>query len=144
MTLLVLAHLAKRFGGVTALDNVSFTVTPGEMLALIGPNGAGKTTCFNIIGGQLPPDSGRVTLGGIDITGSSPVRRSRLGLGRTFQTAAVFTSMSVRENVQTALLAHHRRTWRFWRAADGYFVQAAQTPQTQAAFGVHAAYGAAR
>ncbi|HET6185204.1 MAG TPA: ATP-binding cassette domain-containing protein [Acetobacteraceae bacterium] len=114
MTLAV-AGLAKSFGGVQAVGGVSFAVAEGEMLALIGPNGAGKSTCFNMIGGQLRPDAGRVTLAGADVTGARPGRLARLGVGRTFQVTETFASMTVRENVQTALLAHQRRIWRFAR-----------------------------
>jgi len=117
MTLLAVERLGKAFGGVHAVGDVSFAVAPGEMLALIGPNGAGKSTCFNMIGGQLRPDSGRVRLGDADITGLAPRAICRRGVGRTFQITATFTSMTVRENVQIALLAAARRTWGVWRPA---------------------------
>jgi branched-chain amino acid transport system ATP-binding protein len=106
--------LQKSFGGVQAVRGVSFTVQPGEMLALIGPNGAGKSTCFNMPNGQLRPDAGRVRLGGMDITGLAPRRVWRLGVGRTFQITATFGSMTVLENVQMALLSHHRRLGQLW------------------------------
>jgi len=109
MSVLAVEGLAKAFGGVQAVDGVSFALEPGEMLALIGPNGAGKSTCFNMLMGQLAPDAGRVMLEGRDITGLAPRRIWRLGVGRTFQITATFGSMSVRENVQMALLSHHRR-----------------------------------
>ena len=96
--------LAKSFDGVHALRDVSFGVFAGELVALIGPNGAGKTTCFNCINGQLRPDAGRVTLAGTDITGRSPRDIALAGVGRTFQVAATFASMTVRENVDVALL----------------------------------------
>ena len=98
--------LAKSFGGVDAVCDVSFTVAAGEMVALIGPNGAGKTTCFNLVNGQLRPDSGRVLLGGERIDGLPPRAIAGKGVGRTFQVAATFASMTVRENVEVALLAH--------------------------------------
>ena len=111
--------LAKSFGGVKAVDGVSFEVAAGTMLALIGPNGAGKTTCFNMLNGQLKPDRGEVVLGGQDITGLQPRVVWRRGVGRTFQITATFTSMSVRENVQMALISHEGRTYSpFGRAAD--------------------------
>jgi branched-chain amino acid transport system ATP-binding protein len=122
MTVLDVAGVSKRFGGVRAVVGVSFGVAAGEMLALIGPNGAGKSTCFNMLNGQIPPDAGLVTLRGRDITGLSPARIWRMGVGRTFQITATFASMTVRENVQVALLAHHRRVWRVWRPASGWFV----------------------
>ena len=113
--------LAKSFGGVHAVQGVSFTVSAGEMLALIGPNGAGKSTCFNMLNGQLRPDGGRVRLMGQDITGLAPRRVWRMGVGRTFQITATFGSMTVRENVQMALLSHARRLLRFWRPAPAHF-----------------------
>jgi len=106
--------LRKRFGGVEAVRGVSLSVRPGEMLALIGPNGAGKSTCFNMLGGQLRPDAGRVRLAGRDITGCAPRKVWRLGVGRTFQVTATFGSMTVLENVQMALLSHHRRLGSVW------------------------------
>lgn len=105
MTLLAVNHLTKSFGGVKAVDDVSFTLLSGEMMALIGPNGAGKSTCFNMLGGQLPPDSGSILLDGHELIGTPPHRLFRLGLGRTFQIAATFASMTVRENVQMSMLS---------------------------------------
>ena len=98
--------LHKAFGGVQAVEDVSFALDAGELLALIGPNGAGKSTCFNMLNGQLAPDSGLVRLGGRDIVGLSPRAIWRLGVGRTFQITATFASLSVRENVQMALYSH--------------------------------------
>jgi branched-chain amino acid transport system ATP-binding protein len=110
MTLLSVEGLNKRFGGVVAAKDVSFVLAAGEMLAIIGPNGAGKSTTFNMVGGQLPPDRGRVVLAGQDITGQAPRLVCKLGVGRTFQVAQTFLSMSVVGNVQMALIAHHGRT----------------------------------
>jgi branched-chain amino acid transport system ATP-binding protein len=110
MTLLAAEGLNKRFGGVVAARDVTFALSAGEMLAIIGPNGAGKSTTFNMVGGQLRPDSGRVTLGGEDITGKPPREVCRMGVGRTFQVAQTFLSMSVAENVQMALIAQAGRT----------------------------------
>ena len=98
--------LHKAFGGVQAVEDVSFALNAGELLALIGPNGAGKSTCFNMLNGQLRPDSGLVRLSGRDIVGMSPRAIWRLGVGRTFQITATFASLSVRENVQMALYSH--------------------------------------
>jgi branched-chain amino acid transport system ATP-binding protein len=112
MTALLEAEgLRKRFGGVAAVDGVGFTVTAGERVALIGPNGAGKSTCFNLVGGQLAPDEGRVRLDGREVTGTPPRGLFRLGVGRTFQVAAAFASMSVIENVQLALLSRAGRAF---------------------------------
>ena len=108
MTILAVHSLAKSFGGVQAVKNVSFTLDPGELLALIGPNGAGKTTCFNMLNGQLAPDAGSVRLGDAELIGRRPREIWRLGVGRTFQITATYPSMTVRENVQVALLSHHR------------------------------------
>ncbi|HEY2876003.1 MAG TPA: ABC transporter ATP-binding protein [Reyranella sp.] len=95
--------LHKAFGGVQAVEDVAFAVEAGELLALIGPNGAGKSTCFNMLNGQLRPDSGLVAFEGRNITGMTPRAIWRLGVGRTFQITATFASLSVRENVQMAL-----------------------------------------
>jgi branched-chain amino acid transport system ATP-binding protein len=119
MTLLQVEQLSKSFGGVQAVQGVSLALQAGEMLALIGPNGAGKSTTFNMVGGQLVPDRGRVLLRGQDIAGLAPRAIWRRGVGRTFQIAQTFASFSVVENVQLALLSHDRRTFRWWpRAAD--------------------------
>jgi branched-chain amino acid transport system ATP-binding protein len=131
MTVLAVDAISKRFGGVRAVSEISFQVQAGEMLALIGPNGAGKSTCFNMLNGQIPPDSGRITLRGQDITGLSPRRVWRLGVGRTFQITATFASMTVRENVQVALLAHHHQVWRFFRPAAAWFSAEADALLTQ-------------
>ncbi|HEX6158005.1 MAG TPA: ABC transporter ATP-binding protein [Burkholderiales bacterium] len=122
---LAVSHLSKAYGGVEAVRDVSFGVAAGEMVALIGPNGAGKTTCFNIVNGQLAPDSGDVRLDGASLLGLPPHRIWRLGVGRTFQVTATFASMSVRENVQAALLSHHRRNHAMWTRAAGYRVEEA-------------------
>jgi branched-chain amino acid transport system ATP-binding protein len=103
---LAVAGLKRAFGGVRAVDGVSFAVAAGERVALIGPNGAGKTTCFNLIDGQLRPDDGRVTLGGVDVTGRPTRELAQRGVGRTFQVATSFASMTVRQNVALALAAH--------------------------------------
>ena len=114
---LVVEGLTKRFGGIPAVSAVTFQVHPGEMLALIGPNGAGKSTCFNMVGGQLRPDAGRVLLDGHPITGLAPRAIWRRGVGRTFQVTATFASMTVRENVQLALLSAAGRLRQCWRPA---------------------------
>ena len=106
---LEVSGLKKSFGGVAAVKGVDFSVAAGEAVALIGPNGAGKTTTFNLINGQIAPDAGRVNLHGADITGKAPEQLFRLGVARTFQVTATFTSMTVRENVQMALVSYERR-----------------------------------
>jgi branched-chain amino acid transport system ATP-binding protein len=111
MKVLAVRNLAKSFGGVHAVRGVSFSVAAGELLAMIGPNGAGKSTCFNLLNGQLAPDTGTIELDGRSLARLAPRDVWRLGVGRTFQITATFGSMSVRENVQVALLSHRRRLW---------------------------------
>lgn len=101
--------LRKAYGGVVAVAGISLVVPRGEVLALIGPNGAGKSTCFNLLTGHLRPDSGDVLLNGRSIHGLPPREIWRLGVGRTFQIAAAFGSMTVLENVQTTFISHHHR-----------------------------------
>jgi branched-chain amino acid transport system ATP-binding protein len=124
--LLAVRGLAKAFGGVQAVDGVDFDVAPGELLALIGPNGAGKSTCFDCINGQLRADRGSVRLGADELLGRRPREIWRLGVGRTFQIAATFASMTVRENVQMALLSHHRELAGGWTPAAARHIEAAQ------------------
>jgi branched-chain amino acid transport system ATP-binding protein len=100
--LLEIEHVSKQFGGLRALDDVSFTVREGTIHGLIGPNGAGKTTLFNVVAGAFPPSSGRVTYRGEDITGVPAHRMAGMGIGRTFQIMKPFASMSVLENVRIA------------------------------------------
>jgi branched-chain amino acid transport system ATP-binding protein len=96
---LEVAHVTQRFGGLVAVNDVSFTLTRGTLTSLIGPNGAGKTTLFNAISGIGRPSEGRVTIGGVDVTGRQPHRVAALGVGRTFQNARLFGEMTVLENV---------------------------------------------
>src|ERR1700685_531614 len=111
MSILVVEELGKTYSGFQAVRNVSFALEAGEMLALIGPNGAGKSTCFNMIDGQLAPTTGRVTIFGRSTAGMAPGDVWRLGVGRTFQVAATFASMTVAENVQMALLSCYPCRW---------------------------------
>jgi branched-chain amino acid transport system ATP-binding protein len=113
MSILSVRDLSKAFGGVHAIEDVSFDVAEGEFLALIGPNGAGKSTCFNIINGQLKPDRGDIRFGDRSLLGLRPRDIWRLGVGRTFQVAATFGSMTVAENIQLALASHHHEIYRF-------------------------------
>src|SRR5450631_1860868 len=114
MSVLAVRSLSKSFGGIRALNEVSLNVERGEFLAMIGPNGAGKSTCFNMINGQLAPDSGAILFEGQAIAGLEPRAIWRLGVGRTFQVAATFSSMTVIENVQMALLSHAGEIYRLW------------------------------
>jgi branched-chain amino acid transport system ATP-binding protein len=118
--LLQVRDLTKSFGGVRAVDDVSFDLQRGELLALLGPNGAGKSTCFNMLNGQLRPDSGEVLLDGEDIVRKKPRDIWRLGVGRTFQIAATFHSMTVIENVQMALISHAGKTFHAWKPARAH------------------------
>jgi branched-chain amino acid transport system ATP-binding protein len=92
----------KHYGAIRAVDGVSFSVAPGEIVGVIGPNGSGKTTLFNSILGQIKPTSGRMEFRGEDITGMSPLRLARRGIGRTFQTLQVFGKLSLRDNLIAA------------------------------------------
>ena len=97
--------LVKRFGGLAAVDGVTLRVLEGGVHAVIGPNGAGKSTLFNLISGQIRPDAGRVLFGGRDVTGAPPQRLARAGMGRSFQTTAVFPGLTAADNVQLAMMA---------------------------------------
>ncbi len=149
MTLLLAVDgLSKSYGGVQAVRGVSFGLAPGEVLALIGPNGAGKSTCFNMLNGQIRPDAGTIRLAGGDVTGLSPRRMAGRGVARTFQIAATFGSMTVRENVQAACLVHARAiaspfgraASRFGREADRWLdhvglLADAERPAAELAYG---------
>ncbi|MES2688454.1 MAG: ABC transporter ATP-binding protein [Pseudomonadota bacterium] len=118
--LLQVSDLGKSFGGVKAVDGISFDLHAGELLALIGPNGAGKTTTFNMVNGQLPAGQGSILLDGQELVGRKPRAIWRLGVGRTFQIAETFASLTVVENVQMALLSHDGKLFSMWRSAAGY------------------------
>ncbi len=115
--LLQVGHLAKRFGGIVATDDVVLNVEDGELHAVIGPNGAGKTTLIAQLSGQLRPDAGRVRFAGYDITTLPVHRRSALGLARSFQITSLFLDLSVLDNVALAVQAHAGHSFRFWRDA---------------------------
>jgi len=108
MALLKVDQLTKSFGGLIAVNRVSFEIGQGEIVGLIGPNGAGKTTVFNLISGLLDPSYGRIFLGGEEITPLKPYLKSLLGIGRTFQIVRPFEGMTVIENVMVPILARHR------------------------------------
>jgi len=96
---LVAVGVCKRFGALAVLDGVDLTIEEGEAVGIVGPNGAGKTTLLNVLGGSLRPNSGRVELGGVDVTGSGPAKRCRLGVGRAHQVPRPFGHMTTFENV---------------------------------------------
>jgi len=108
MSLLRVENVTKRFGGITANQDVSFSVGEAQIVGLIGPNGAGKTTMFNAIAGYAPPTSGDIWLGGRKISGLTPEQCARAGIGRTFQVARTFTSMTALENVMVGAFLHDR------------------------------------
>ena len=111
MKLLEVNQVSKRFGGLTANQDVSFTVNTGQVVGLIGPNGAGKTTLFNCMAGFFAPTSGSIMLGGLNIAGLPPEACAKAGVARTFQVARTFASMTACENVMTAaLLLEHNIT----------------------------------
>ncbi|MGC1559991.1 MAG: ATP-binding cassette domain-containing protein, partial [Bradyrhizobium sp.] len=107
MTILDVRAVSRRFGGLQALSNVTFSVRPGEIVGVIGPNGAGKTTLFSTLMGLIRPDSGSVTLEGEPLAGLKPHKVAALGMTKTFQNVALFAESSVLDNVLTAGLLRH-------------------------------------
>jgi branched-chain amino acid transport system ATP-binding protein len=125
MSLLQVKNLKKSYGGVAAVADVSFDLPAGQLLALLGPNGAGKTTCFNMVNGQLRPDSGSILFDGRELINMAPRDIWRLGVGRTFQIAETFGSMTVVENVQMALLSREKKIFHLWRPAARFYADEA-------------------
>ena len=120
MSLLQVSGLGKSFGGNRAVDDISFTLARGELLALIGPNGAGKSTTFNLVNGQLAADTGSISLDGHALNGLKPRQIWQRGVGRTFQIAETFASLSVVENVQMALISADAKLFSMWQRASHY------------------------
>jgi branched-chain amino acid transport system ATP-binding protein len=116
--------LLRHYGGVKALDGVSFEVLPGQCVALIGPNGAGKSTCFACLAGQQVPTHGRVFWQGQDVTDLTPAGRQALGMARTFQVAQTFEALTVLQNLQLVLSREHLSWWD--RLAGRHTAQALQ------------------
>src|SRR3954451_22000790 len=116
-SLLAIEGLTKRFGGITASDDVSLTVSEGELHDIIGPNGAGKTTLIGQITGELTPQAGRIRFAGRDITASPVYQRSLLGLARSFQITSLFLDFTALDNVALAVQAHAGHSFHFWRDA---------------------------
>ncbi len=133
----------RAFGGVRAVDGVSFALGRGEIRALIGPNGAGKSTFFNILTGQLRADTGTVRWRGRAIGGLPPHAIWRLGISRTFQITATFATLTVLENVQVARLSHAGRSRALLGAAAGLEVEPARALLAQVGLAEHAARPAA-
>ena len=115
--MLVVERLVVAFGGLVAVDNVSFEAGDGEVLSIIGPNGAGKTTVFNAVSGFVAPTQGRVSLGDRDITGKRPHQIARLGLVRTFQKRSFFPQLTVKENILSGLREHAPAKALIWGGA---------------------------
>lgn len=118
MSILRVEGLSKSFGGLQVLSDISFTVEPGEKLALIGPNGAGKTTIINVIGGQLPASGGEVFLRDRRITRLSPNRRLHMGLGRSYQVNNLFFDLSIMDNLLLALHGAERSHFQMFRRLE--------------------------
>lgn len=110
-TLLEVSGLTRRFGGLVAVDDMSLTMAPGEILGLLGPNGSGKSTVLNLISGALSPDRGSIRLGGHEIGSTAPHRIARLGVARTFQLVRVLASLNCRENVLAGLAFGRASAW---------------------------------
>ncbi len=117
MSLLHIQQIQKSFGANLAVKGISFDVEAGEMLAMIGPNGAGKSTTFNMLNGQIRPDAGDIVFMGRSLIGRSPREIWQMGVGRTFQVAQTFGSMSLAENVQMALLSSASKVYALWQRA---------------------------
>ena len=112
--LLTAQGLAKRFGGVQAVRDLSLVAAAGSVLAVIGPNGAGKSTLLNLLSGIYQPDAGTLSLAGVDLTGLADHRRARLGIARTFQKIRLFKQLSALDNVLAGFHRHHRlRPWQY-------------------------------
>ena len=126
---LVVEGVAKAFGGIRAVRDVSFSVADKSLHALIGPNGAGKTTAFNLVSGMFAPDSGHVRLDGREIGGFNPEQVTAAGIGRSFQITNLFPSLSVEENIRLAVQARHPHRLNVWRAAASLEGVAADTAE---------------
>jgi len=120
MEVLKVEGLSKRFGGVYSLEDVSFSVSGGERLAIIGPNGAGKTTLFNVLAGQLSATRGHVYLFGQEITNIAPHRRARLGMARSFQISNLFFNLTVLDNTLLAIQGRQARSFQMFRSIETY------------------------
>jgi branched-chain amino acid transport system ATP-binding protein len=116
--LLEAGRLTRRFGGLTAVKNVSIALHIGELHAVIGTNGAGKSTLINMLSGEIPPSEGSLKLDGVDATAWPQPKRARAGIGRSYQRTTIFPQFSVLENCRLAAQATLQRPWRLWQAAS--------------------------
>ena len=133
----LLAHnLAKRFGGIHAVDDVSLAVRDRTLHALIGPNGAGKTTAFNLLSGLYAPDRGSIALDGRSIAGLRPEKITAAGVGRSFQITNLFPALSVGENLRLAVQARHRKRYAFWKSTDSLTEITKETAELAAYLGL--------
>lgn len=114
MSLLAVNNLVKRYGGLTATDDLSFTVEPGELHAIIGPNGAGKSTLITQLAGEIRPDSGQILFNGTDITHEPVAQRALRGIARSYQITSVFPEFTALQNVMLTVQAHQGHSFRFW------------------------------
>ena len=144
--LLAVDGLKKSFGALTATDDLSLALAPGELHALIGPNGAGKTTLIGQLAGEIRPDAGRIRFDGRDITAMPPEARSRLGLARSFQITSLFPDFTALQNVAVAVQAHAGHSFRFLRRADRIpeLIDPARKALDQVGLGARAEVAAAR
>ena len=117
--LLACRQLTRRFGGLTAVGNVSLDFELGQVHAVIGTNGAGKSTLVNMLSGELPASAGTITLAGTEVTAWPQARRARAGIGRSYQRTTIFPEFSVFENCRLAAQAAHARPWAWWESAEG-------------------------
>ena len=118
MSALLACHdLTRRFGGLTAVGRVSLALEVGQVHAVIGTNGAGKSTLINMLSGELPASAGSILLGGTDITAWPQARRSRAGIGRSYQRTTIFPEFTVFENCRLSAQAAHARPWALWESA---------------------------
>lgn len=117
MNLLSVRNLVKRYGGLTATDDLSFDVMPGEIHAIIGPNGAGKSTLITQLAGEIRPDSGKILFNDTDITHESVAQRALRGIARSYQITSVFPEFSALQNVMLTVQAHQGHSFRFWKPA---------------------------
>lgn len=115
--LLTATNITRRFGGLTAINDVSLTLKRGTVHAVIGTNGAGKSTLVSVLSGEIPPNEGRIQLADTDITAWPQPRRAQAGMGRSYQRTTIFPSLSVHENCRIAAQANHQHFWRWFQAA---------------------------